>query len=119
MIRRPPRSTLFPYTTLFRSATTTRKHGGLGLGLSIVKQLVELHGGSVRVKSAGVGQGSTFIVSLPLTVIHPEPDPDLERHHPRAASASVPQDACVQIEGVKVLVVDDEPDARALVRRLL
>jgi CheY-like chemotaxis protein len=101
-------------------ATTTRRHGGLGLGLSIVKQLVELHGGSVRVKSAGVGQGSTFAVSLPLTVVQPETDPDGERHHPRVpSSTSVPPDACAQIAGVKVLVVDDEADARALVRRLL
>ena len=100
-------------------ATTTRRHGGLGLGLSIVKQLVELHGGSVRVKSAGIGQGTTFTVSLPLTVIQPEPDPDVERHHPRSASTAVPPDACIQIAGVKVLVVDDEPDARSLVKRLL
>jgi PAS domain S-box-containing protein len=100
-------------------ASTTRRHGGLGLGLSIVKQLVELHGGSVRVKSAGIGQGTTFTVSLPLTVIQPEPDPAVERRHPRSASTTVPPDACIEIVGVKVLVVDDEADARSLVRRLL
>ena len=52
-------------------ASTTRRHGGLGLGLAIVKQLVELHGGSVQVKSSGTGKGASFIVSLPMTVLHP------------------------------------------------
>jgi PAS domain S-box-containing protein len=100
-------------------AGTTRRHGGLGLGLSIVKQLVELHGGSVRVKSGGIGLGSTFIVSLPLTVVHPEPEPEKERRHPVAGAMPMMTDPCADIQGVRVLVVDDEPDARALVRRLL
>jgi len=101
-------------------ASTTRRHGGLGLGLAIVKQLVELHGGSVRVKSAGEGKGSTFIVALPLSVVHPQPEPESERRHPRAVPGftGIP-DNCVEITGVRVLVVDDEPDARALVKRLL
>ncbi len=102
-------------------ATTTRRHGGLGLGLSIVKQLVELHGGSITVKSDGEGKGSTFILSLPLTVIHSDRQPDADRRHPKAGGAVPPlvPDLCSQIAGVKVLVVDDEPDARALVKRLL
>ncbi|QOV91341.1 PAS domain S-box protein [Humisphaera borealis] len=101
-------------------ATTTRRHGGLGLGLSIVKQLVELHGGSVQVKSAGVGQGTIFTVSLPLAAVQPGPNPDTDRHQPRAfLSNAVSPDACAQLAGIKVLVVDDEADARALVRRLL
>jgi PAS domain S-box-containing protein len=101
-------------------STTTRRHGGLGLGLSIVKQLVELHGGSVRVKSLGAGHGATFVVALPLTVVHPEPEPAAERRHPRGSSSSMAlPDDCVEIAGVKVLVVDDEPDARALIKRLL
>jgi CheY-like chemotaxis protein len=88
--------------------------------LSIVKQLVELHGGSVRVKSAGLGQGATFVVALPLTVVHPEPAPTAERRHPRApAHGAMAHDACVRIEGLRVLAVDDEPDARAFVKRLL
>ncbi|MDQ3439854.1 MAG: ATP-binding protein [Planctomycetota bacterium] len=104
-------------------ASTTRRHGGLGLGLNIVKQLVELHGGSIRAKSLGVGHGSTFSVSLPLTVVHPEPEPAVERRHPQmttgAAVASLFDEPCILLKGVKVLVVDDEPDARGLLRRVL
>jgi CheY-like chemotaxis protein len=101
-------------------ATTTRRHGGLGLGLAIVKQLVELHGGSIRVKSPGSGMGATFIVSLPLTVVHPEPAAQPPRRHPAARTVGVvAPDLCLSLAGVKVLVVDDEQDARNLVRRLL
>ena len=101
-------------------ATTTRRHGGLGLGLAIVKQLSELHGGTVRVSSAGVGQGATFIVSLPLISIHVEPsEAENARRHPQLAQTSIPHGECAELTGLKVLVVDDEADARGLVRRLL
>jgi PAS domain S-box-containing protein len=99
-------------------ASTTRRHGGLGLGLAIVKQLVELHGGGVRAKSAGLGKGATFIVSLPLIVLHPPPD-DWERQHPQSKLVSVPLLPTISLANTTVLVIDDEPDARYLLRQLL
>jgi PAS domain S-box-containing protein len=100
-------------------ASTTRRHGGLGIGLAIVKQLVELHGGSVRAKSPGEGLGATFTMSLPVTAIHQEAEPVVERRHPKALGNPAASDLCADIAGVKVLIVDDEPDARALLKRLL
>jgi PAS domain S-box-containing protein len=104
----------------FRQAdsSTSRKHGGLGIGLAIVKQLVELHGGNVSVKSLGEGQGATFSVTLPLSVVHVSEfggraDPGTP------AASSVQGRESTLLAGVKVLVVDDEPDARDLIRRLL
>jgi CheY-like chemotaxis protein len=96
-------------------ATITRRYGGLGLGLSIVKTLVELHGGSVRVKSAGENQGSTFIVALPVSHVRAE---ETSRH---SILPSDPLDAIElpRLDGVEVLIVDDEQDGRALVARIL
>ncbi len=98
-------------------ASTTRRHGGLGLGLSIVKHLVELHGGQVRAKSAGEGQGSTFIVALPISVIHSDDNPSAER--PSFSEVDVATLELPMLTGVRVLVVDDQPDARALICRLV
>src|ERR1700736_4771669 len=89
--------------------STTRRHGGLGLGLAIVKELVELHGGSVRVKGGGTGKGATFIVSLPLTVLHPLQEP-WEREHPQSKPRDVPLHPAISLNNVSVLVIDDELD---------
>jgi CheY-like chemotaxis protein len=93
-------------------ASTTRMHRGLGLGLSIVKSLVELHGGTVQARSAGVGHGSTFRIELPLMAIDEEDGK--RRAGPRAEGYDQ-----LSLRGLTVLMVDDEADARLLVKRLL
>ncbi len=103
-------------------ASSARRHGGLGLGLSIVKQLVELHGGAISAKSAGRDLGSTFRVSLPLmATIEDALEPDVSRQHPKrsASLSAIEEIAPGDLTGLKVLVVDDEPDARSLIQRLL
>ncbi len=99
-------------------ASTTRRHGGLGLGLSIVKHLAELHGGSVRVKSPGDGQGTTFIVALPISVAR-EVEPAEPAERSTFADVDVASVELPSLEGVTALVVDDEPDARLLIHRLI
>ncbi|MEP0776310.1 ATP-binding protein [Microcoleus sp. ZQ-A2] len=90
------------------NATTTRKFGGLGLGLAIVRHLVELHGGTVRAESPGEGQGATFVVRLPLM-------PTPLKANPDEGSPDQPLD----LNGIKILVVDDETDSREFVAFLL
>jgi PAS domain S-box-containing protein len=96
-------------------ASITRTYGGLGLGLSIVKHIVDLHGGQVQAASAGKGAGATFRVQLPLAVVHRERD---QRQHPRSSLVSAPL-VYADLGGLTVLVVDDEQDSRELVRRVL
>ena len=98
--------------------STTRVHGGLGLGLSIVRHLVELHGGSVRAQSEGEGRGSTFTVELPL--LRNAEVGKLIEEQPDANGDSATLDLHVPIlKGMSVLVVDDEPDALGLLKTLL
>ena len=91
----------------FRQAdsSTTRAHGGLGLGLAIVRHLVDLHGGAVTVESAGDGAGAIFVVTLPT------------RRPARAGWRALPAELRdgVRLDGVRVLAVDDEEDSRELI----
>jgi PAS domain S-box-containing protein len=102
----------------FSQADTSRqrKQGGLGLGLAISKQLVELHGGSIHAKSLGEGKGATFIVHLPLAISRNAAKP--AGVHPTAGESgeSVPMP---RLDGIRVLIVDDESDARDLIQRVL
>jgi len=101
-----------------KDSSTTRAFGGLGLGLAICKQLVELHGGAIRAASQGEGKGATFSVQLPLSIVqlHNQSAP---RIHPTAETQPGEMVSLPRLEGVHVFVVDDEPDARDLLRTVL
>ncbi len=93
--------------------TTTRTYGGLGLGLAIVRHLVELHGGTVKAESEGMGKGATFIVTLPINSIK-----SIVKEAPTTTPVVTPEPPifCLpSLEDLRVLVVDDELDARELV----
>ncbi len=101
----------------FRQADqkTTRQHGGMGLGLAIVRHLVELHGGTVRAESAGEGQGATFTVLLPVAPVY-QSEAEGERVHPAARNTLPTFDLFDRLDGLKILVVDDEPDTRDMLQ---
>jgi len=95
-------------------ASTRRTHGGLGLGLSIVRHLVELHGGGVEAWSEGVGLGARFTVRLPASAAADQARP-ARRPQSRAAAGT----DHVNLQGLRILVVDDEPDGREVVISIL
>ncbi len=101
-----------------KDTSTARRYGGLGLGLAIAKQLIELHGGRLHAKSAGEGRGASFIINLPLT-IHSADAEEPHRFHPTRSSAPEALTVLPRLDGVRVLAVDDEPDARDLMQRVL
>ncbi len=97
-------------------ASSTRIHGGLGLGLSIVHQLVDLHGGTVAVQSEGEGKGATFTISLPFVgVVNNQQEAEPAQAHDEV----IPLEGLPSLEGLKVLVVDDEADTRELILEVL
>ena len=101
-----------------KDSSTTRAFGGLGLGLAICKQLVELHGGAIKAASQGEGRGATFSVQLPLSIVQLD-DQSAPRIHPTAETQRGEMLSLPRLEGVHVFVVDDEPDARDLLRTVL
>jgi PAS domain S-box-containing protein len=107
----------------FSQANTTseRKYGGLGLGLAIVRHLVELHGGTVQADSPGEGQGATFTVTLPVKALR-EKMIELERAAPSAKPSAEYADSltdAIMLDGIRIMIVDDEAEARDLLTAML
>ncbi len=102
----------------FRQADqkTSRQHGGMGLGLAIVRHLVELHGGTVFADSEGEGKGATFTVMLPITPLY-QVDASGGRVHPGARDLLPAHDATDRLDGLRILAVDDEADTRELLKQ--
>ena len=106
----------------FRQAdgATTRRHTGLGLGLALVRQFVELHGGTVYAASEGVGRGATFTVRLPMSAGEAHVGQAAALGERRtAASAASPMPRLPRLDGLRILVVDDNPDGRTLTSLVL
>jgi signal transduction histidine kinase/ActR/RegA family two-component response regulator len=97
----------------FRQAdgATTRRHTGLGLGLAIVRQLVELHGGTVHAASDGLGRGATFTVRLPISAGEAQGGQAVALGERRTAASHIPRP---RLDALRILIVDDNPDGRSL-----
>ena len=105
----------------FRQAdrSSTRSHGGLGLGLAVVRHIVELHGGNVTAASAGKDQGATFTVRLPLVASHITSRAEEKQHQPVATESALNFTPSQSLAGVSVLVVDDQPETLLLLHNVL
>jgi PAS domain S-box-containing protein len=105
----------------FRQAdsSSARRHGGLGLGLSLVKQLVELHGGTAEAASDGPGLGATFTVTLPQSSSFAAQQPRAVAQREVRMEGAIPLDEVPSLAGVRVLVVDDQEEARQLLTETL
>jgi signal transduction histidine kinase len=100
-------------------ASFSREHGGLGLGLAISRQLVELHGGTIAASSGGLGAGATFTVKLPLMIVHHQPAESVRPQHPHSDRKPPELEPVPRLDGIRVLAVDDEPDSLGLLRTVL
>jgi len=101
-------------------SATTQRHAGLGLGLAIVRQLVELHGGTVHAASPGVGRGATFTVCLPIAAGEVRAGPGTALGERRtAASIASPEPRLPRLDGLRILIVDDSADGRSLTSLVL
>ncbi|HKN87136.1 MAG TPA: response regulator [Nitrospiraceae bacterium] len=105
---------------LFRQgdSSITRSHGGLGLGLAIVRHLVEMHGGNVNAHSEGEGKGATFVVTLPMIGI-PTADHNGRKDGTDVSQKAISMDGVPELKGVSVLIVDDELETRELLVEVL
>jgi two-component system CheB/CheR fusion protein len=98
-----------------QDSSSRRRHGGLGLGLAIAKELVELHGGTIRADSPGEGQGATFTVALPVPTLLVEPkQSDAEAPEPSRQQAARAESDRAALKGARLLVVEDDPDSREM-----
>jgi CheY-like chemotaxis protein len=105
----------------FRQAdgSEARSHGGLGLGLAIVRQIVELHGGTVRAESDGIGRGARFTVLLPMAAERCAAPVASAPGEAEARGPAQPADVGTDLNGVRIVIVDDEGDGREMIARML